>query len=317
MTFSSAPPPTTVDGDGASTISAVHPDVIQTQILNRLDGATLASAACASSHLRGLCNDDTLWRNICTATWPSLHDPRVRHVVSGFPGGHRSLFSDSFPTLHHVDDHPDRSFPTASDHWISAVDLYYRDTPIFSKVIRTETRTGWFGSSPLWIDLLDPNELVPTPLVYARKDEDWMRQRHLEENLSVSWILIDPTRNRAANLSSRKAVSAKRNWFSRDLELVYAVVIACEGRAAREWVQCNIKVTCCGEAGGEMHVREVSLMVEDTEGRNICGEESMVILQRAIENGKRERVKEEEAKAREEKNTDTFNSQTVRYTGKR
>lgn len=124
--------------------------------------------------------------------------------------------------------------------------------------------------------------------------------KDLEENLSLSWILIDPTRKRAANLSSRKPVSSQKHWLTGYLELVYAVVIACDERAS-EWVTCNIRVTCCGEVGGEMHVRDVRLMIEDTEGKNICGRKSMVILQDAIENGKRKKVKNEEAKERYEK----------------
>ncbi|XP_028788618.1 F-box protein At3g44326-like [Neltuma alba] len=228
--------------------ATLHPDLFHAHILSRLDGPSLASASSASSLFRRLCLHDSLWRQICTATWPSLRDPSLRSVISDFPAGHRSLFLDSFPTLHRYSrpDHLDPSF-TPTKEWISAVDIYYHDRPIFSKFHRTQTHTGWFECSPLWIDLLGAKESVPTPLKYASKDEDWMK--HLEENLSLSWILIDTSRNRAANLSSRRPVSAQRHWLTGELELVYAVVIACDERPS-EWVQCNIKVTCtCGEGG--------------------------------------------------------------------
>jgi hypothetical protein len=101
---------TTVDQGGATAISDVHHDIIQTHILTRLDGPTLATTACASSHLHALSTEEELWRNICSATWPSIDHPRVRHVISSFPGGHRSFFSDSFPALDHRSPHPYCSF---------------------------------------------------------------------------------------------------------------------------------------------------------------------------------------------------------------
>ena len=124
---------TTVDHDhdhnhGSGTaISDVHQDVIKTHILTRLDGATLASASCASSHLHALSIEEQLWWEICSSTWPSIDDPRVRHVISSFPGGYRSFFSDSFLLLHH------RSPPKQHHHnrlflaeIISAVDVHYK-----------------------------------------------------------------------------------------------------------------------------------------------------------------------------------------------
>lgn len=112
--------------------------------------------------------------------------------------------------------------------------------------------------------------------------------------------MIDPSRNRAVNLSSRRAVTAQRQWITGDVEVVYAVVL--EGPTLAEWVQCNVKVLCstCGEEeeGGKMHVREVSLTVEDCDGRSMCGEQSLMIMQSAVECGRRKRVDHDEAKAR-------------------
>lgn len=50
-----------------------------------------------------------------------------------------------------------------------------------------------------------------------------------------------------------------------------------------------------------MHVREVSLTMEDTEGRHVMGRDSIVILQNAMENGERKKPNAEEAKARFDK----------------
>ncbi|RDY02978.1 F-box protein, partial [Mucuna pruriens] len=275
-------------------ITAVHSDIIQSHILNRLDGPTLASAASATSHLRRLCTEQHLWRNICSATWPSLNDPLAAAVIATFPAAHRSIFSDSFPSLHYSPLNLNNSHQTPSppEELISAVDLYYKGKPIYSRVIRTEINKGWFLCSPLWVDLLDSNEVVPTPIKFAQSDEDeWLN--HLQENLGLSWIIIDPTRKRAANLSSRRPVATRRHWLTGELEVLYAV--------AMEDVACVVKLTCCGKVGGAMHVREVSLTIEDTDGRHVMGRDSVVILQAAMENGKRKNLDAEEAKERFEK----------------
>ncbi|KAL1298820.1 hypothetical protein HN51_043111 [Arachis hypogaea] len=281
-------------------ITTLHSDIINSHILTRLDGPTLASAAASSSHLRRLCTQHHLWTTICASTWPSLTHPLAAHLISTLPNQHRSIFSDSFPSLHpsalHNNQNPP---PSPSPELISAVDIYYNGQPVFSRVHRTETQKGWFLCSPLWIDILEPNETVPTPLKFAKSedDDDWLR--HVQENLELSWILIDPSLKRAANLSSRRAVSARRHWLTGEAEVVYAVGVE-EGGA-----QCAVKVTCCGKSGGEMQVREVSLTMEDLDGRHVMGRDSMVILQRAMESSKRKKVDVGEAKERYEKFCDT------------
>ncbi|KAL2331907.1 hypothetical protein Fmac_019488 [Flemingia macrophylla] len=266
-----------------SDITTVHSDIIQTHILTRLDGPALASAALATSHLSA---EQHLWRQICAATWPSLSDPLAAALVATFPGGHRSLFSDSFPSLQqqHASPPPKprRSEPPEEVIW--AVDIFYKGEPILSRAVRSETRKGWFLCSPLWVELLGPSEVVPTPL---KVDESqWLS--HLHDNLTLSWIIIDPSSKRAANLSSGRAVAARRHWLTAELEVLYAVPLT-------EEVECVIKVTCSGKMGGALHVREVSLAMEDAEGRHVSGGDSLVILQDAIENGKR--VKPDPAEA--------------------
>ena len=291
----------------STTITSVHPDIIQTHILTRLDGPTLAAAGAASSQLHALATVDKLWRDICTSTWPSLNDPTLQALVSAFPGGHRSFFSDSYPLLAHPLDQyhgqsrkipPTTSSPTLE--LISAVDIHYKNSLIFSKVEATETITGWFQCSPFRVDLLDPKDTVPTPVQYS-VDRDYKWLSHLEDTLTLSWILIDPTRKRAANLSSLRPVSVKRHWLTGEVQIRYATVVGGDRTVGSEVVQCGIVVTCAGKEGGEMQVREVNLQVEDMEGRHLNGKESLVILQEALENGRRKKAKGEEGKARYER----------------
>lgn len=125
----------------ATPITAVHHDIIESHILTRLDGPTLASAALASRTVHALCSEEKLWRDICNSTWTSISDPRVIHVISTFPAGYRSFFFDSTPaTFHRTNTPPPDHHPQSlTTQLISAVDLHYESKLIFSKVEVTET----------------------------------------------------------------------------------------------------------------------------------------------------------------------------------
>uniref|UniRef100_A0A2N9EXI9 F-box domain-containing protein n=1 Tax=Fagus sylvatica TaxID=28930 RepID=A0A2N9EXI9_FAGSY len=305
MASLSSPTPTTtntVDEGGATTISAVHPDILQTHILTRLDGPTLASAACTCSQLHTLSSQENLWTNICNSTWPSTNTPRLRHVISTFPNGSRSFFSDSFPLLLTNSSDPTVTPSSSSinsnnqdrpSEIISAVDVYYKGRLIFSKVIETETLTSWFRCSPFRLDLLDPKDVVPTPIKYPEEGEE-DKCRDLEEDLELSWILIDPIGRRAMNVSSQKPVSVQRHWLSGEVQVRFATILAGERGASSEFVQCGVVITCGGSQGGGLLVKEMSLQVEDMDGVHLNGKESLVILQRAMEGKKGIRRRREE-----------------------
>lgn len=156
--------------------------------------------------------------------------------------------------------------------------------PILSRVQNTETRTRWFMSSPFRVDLLDPKETVSTGIKLETDDD----ARHL----SLSWILINPASSRAGNFSSLKPVSVTRHWLTGDLRVRFATILC--GREG-ERVQVAAVVTF-----DEAQVKEVSLAVEDMEGRSLSGDDSLVILQNAMENGERRRRGGEERERYEE-----------------
>ncbi|XVE61439.1 hypothetical protein DITRI_Ditri06bG0040200 [Diplodiscus trichospermus] len=292
----SSPNITTCDQDFAAAISTVHSDILETHILTRLDGPTLASASCAATHLRALASQENLWTNICHTTWPSTTSPRLRHVISKFPKGYRSFFSDAFPlatepvSFRHSLENTD-----LPSELISAVDIYYKKELIFSKVVETETATAWFNCSPFRVDLLDPKEAVLTRIPHPDTDDTC---KDLEEDMELNWIVIDPKGKRAMNLSSQRPVTVQRHWLSGDVQVKFAAVVSGgESGSATELVQCGVVVTCGGSARGEMHVREVCLQVEDMDGMYLNGRDSLVILKRGLE-GKRGkgRKREEERK---------------------
>ncbi|GLT48687.1 hypothetical protein SLA2020_222950 [Shorea laevis] len=147
---------------------------------------------------------------------------------------------------------------------------------------------------PLRVDLLDQKESVPTPIQCTSQEETWLK--HLEDSLTLSWIVIDPTRKRAGNMSSGRPVEVERHWLMRDVQVRYSVILG--GR--REFMECRVLVTCWGEEGGGMHAREVSMQMVNMEGKGLSGAESLEILQGAIEGGRRREMKGNEGKEKYE-----------------
>ncbi|THG04150.1 hypothetical protein TEA_015491 [Camellia sinensis var. sinensis] len=280
-----------------TTFSNVHRDIVEAHILSRLDDPTLASASCASFQVHYSSQQDHIWSTICHSTWPSTATPHLRHLILTFPGGPRSFFSLSFPFLLPTTTAAASSPPPVL---ISAVDIYYKNKLIFTKVQETETLTGWFRCSPFRIDLLDTKDVIPTTVCHTDSDE---ASTELEEEISLSWVLIDPVGRRAANLSSQKAVSVERHWLTGRVQVQFASILAGGNRRGptSELVQCGIVVSCGGgseEGAGMMQLREVSLLVEDMDGMLLTGKDSLVILHNALEGKRKIKKREEEGRRR-------------------
>ncbi|KAF5737431.1 F-box protein [Tripterygium wilfordii] len=293
---------TVAEGGATTTIAAIHPDILGTHILTRFDGPTLASAACTCAQFCALASREELWTNICLSTWPSTDTARMQKVISTFPDGPRSFFSDSYPLLTVVD--PTGVQPVSHgspSELISAVDIFYREELVFSKVEETETESGWFRCSPFRIDLLDPKDTVPTGVPQPDAKDTC---GELADELTLSWIVIDPVGRRAMNLSSHKPVSVQRHWLSGEVHARFAAILSGERGSSSELVRCGIVVTFGnGTHEGGMHVREVSLQVEDMDGTNLNGKDSLWILQKALEGKKGRRIRKslpEEGRRRHE-----------------
>ncbi|XP_050224799.1 F-box protein At2g27310-like [Mercurialis annua] len=278
----------TINQDGG--ISTVYHDILHTHILTRLDGPTLASLSCVSSEFYSLSTHHQLWRNISDSTWPSIKHPLVAAVISSFPSAYRSFFSDSYPFLHH----PRRSIDaldqtTQFQELISAVDVYYQNVPVFSEVEKIETESADFLRSPFRVDILPTEEFVPKWIQLPEGEQDlWSKK--LEENLTLSWILIDPKEKRAVNMSSKRAVSVEKHWLTGEMLIKFATVLTggeTDGGLGREHVACEIVVTCRREEGGEVRVRDVSMTMEDIEGISVRGRDSLVILKEVMQSWER------------------------------
>lgn len=92
------------------------------------------------------------------------------------------------------------------------------------------------------------------------------------------------------NLSSERPVSVQRHWLTGEVVVKFSTIMAGDG-GEKEYVECGVMV-CCGEKeGGEVEVREVSMVMEDMEGKNLTGKDGLVILQEAMESGERRKGK--------------------------
>lgn len=264
----------------ATTFSDIPDVLLRDHILTLLDGPTLASLSCVSTHFRSLIDSpSSLWSHICGTTWPSTLHPLLRHVIPSFPTRNPllSFFSQSYTVL--ASD-PGRLRPSRSARrLISALDLRYRGDIVFSRAVETETSSGWFLHSPFRIDLLEPKEAVPTPIPSLDSPDTC---QELGDDLTLSWIVVDPDGKRAANLSSHKAVSVERHWLSGEVQARFSSVLGGEKGTAREYVEFLVTVTLGGSTstcGGYTEVRELSVRAEDMEGNSLKGKESLRILE--------------------------------------
>jgi len=266
--------------------SRLDTDIIRTHILPRLDGATLTVLSSVCSELRHMIchNNEDLWWNICTSTWPSLLlDPIVHNVISTFPGGYRSFFSDAFPSLHH---HKNShcSYPPTTE-LIHVIDVFVHGKPLFSRVLVEPLNTDnfpYFSRSIFDVKFDDSN----LGHIYSWVNEGY--NEYLQENLRLSWVVIDPTRKRAANLfrSSVKPIMVIP-WVNH-YEVVYAMEMAGESHVRTKMINCVVRVFCFFNED-ELHLKRVLSKIEDMDGCLVGVEQCVTILLNAIQNGERKK----------------------------
>ncbi|XP_024634667.1 F-box protein At3g44326 [Medicago truncatula] len=229
---------------------SLDPDIIRAHILPRLDGTTLTILSCVSSELRHMiCNNEDLWRNICTSTWPSLLlDPIANNVISTFPGGYRSFFSFN----HHNNN---------SYSWylfaelIHTIDIYLHGEPLLSRVLvgclTTENTTLIYDST-----------LGPT--IHIPLKEGWFD--YLTKNLTLSWIVIDPTRKCAVDL-----FHSYRNplWFT-------------GSSGGRNMIQFGIGMTRKGQLWPKMDICKLELTFDCKGCNDVDGDWLQLHLRRVV-----------------------------------
>uniref|UniRef100_A0ACD5YKN3 Uncharacterized protein n=1 Tax=Avena sativa TaxID=4498 RepID=A0ACD5YKN3_AVESA len=262
---------TACGGDSIGTVIQDLPSDVLGLVLRRLDGASLAATGCACSELRDLASDPDAWRALCLDMWPSVRDV-VCHCRAA---GYQALYADAFPFPAAA---PSPAAPGSTSlpiptRLVSAVDLHHNGVCIMSRVVETDASSAWFLGSPFRVDaLVQEGFSSPSPIA--------------PDELTLSWILIDPATGAALNASSRRPVSVDRTWLSGDAVARFTVVLG--GGVALE-----AAVTCDDRHG---HVREVSLCAGDVEGGGVSGRDGLAAVAAAMASPRQRRGAEEAAR---------------------
>ncbi|XP_049932373.1 probable F-box protein At2g36090 [Nymphaea colorata] len=279
----------TPEREAAVTISGLHPDLLK-HILHLLDGAALAAIGSTATEFRDASGDQMLWRRLVNESWPATSETELHRLIASTPGGFRAFYADSCPLVSadSVLPAPEGPQPSPVD-LVSIVDVRHRGRIIFSKVLYgvplpesgedPQRVEDWFLDSPFRIDALDTKDDPPVISVAGGDCTGDEVRRRLAEDVQMSWIVLDLTRGRAVNLTSWTPLEVERYWYS-DLEyqIKFGTVLPLE----RECIYCAVSVRCGGCEEGELKVREIAMTMEDVEGRNLLGRESMDIFGRAL-----------------------------------
>ncbi|PKU80542.1 probable F-box protein At2g36090 [Dendrobium catenatum] len=221
-------------------------------ILRRLDGPSLAKAACTCADFSSISKEEVLWENACHSLWPSTHRDDVRSLISSI-GGFRRFYADCFPlivsegipavqadsNLPYPDEWTENDYYGDNDEnesvvpsdFISIVDVRYKEKTVYSKVLwgitDSDGYNGWFHHCPFRIDLLsysdgsddDDNDVLlsvddglPPITSVERERKDGKLWRDLHEGIKLSWIIVNSRLKQAANLASWSPLGGQRHW---------------------------------------------------------------------------------------------------------
>lgn len=275
-------------------------------IAARLDGPSLASAACTCSDVRDLAQDQSLWRQLCYSTWPSTALEEAQSLISSSHfGGFNKFYADAFPLVLSQGKQvsPGLNACAWPSDFLSLIDIYYKKKCVLSRVVdgipeavdvykdkecswdeSSNDYQRWFSDCPFKLDALNQRNL---PYFNHMEQGKWMEDfcRELEEDLRLSWVLFDKKKGKAVNLSSWKPLLVQRSWqSSMDYTLRFGSIIPVdEDLLTQKLAECVILVRCLlTERGGPVMWREISLSVEDKSGAPLNGRKSLKVLDRTL-----------------------------------
>lgn len=224
------------------------------EVLVRVDGVTLATAACASSVFHRVSGDKKIWESVCNLQWPSTNDPEVRSIISAV-GGFQKFYGECFPLIvnkqsvvfdqayaflkdaeswfDEEDDMIDELSGTSTDDFVSIVDLVFRGRSIEYKVLHgipgADDFHGWFSNCPFRIDIISfteededqassnsvvISEGLPSVTSIEKERKDGRLWKALWDDIRVSWILVNRKTKQMANLASWRPIGGQRHWPS-------------------------------------------------------------------------------------------------------
>ncbi|GLJ55221.1 hypothetical protein SUGI_1184850 [Cryptomeria japonica] len=288
---------------------SLNGDLIR-EILDRVDGITLANAGCVSSDFWSIARQEGLWEEACCSVWPSTRDTQIKDLISSSLGGFKTFYADCFPVIEYGDDSRPKIEPNSlqvhdpiHSDFVWVVDVIYKNKPIYSNVVwgipAADEFPDLFCNSQFRLDLINFNDIdfyadidqnneheLPTITMSVDKQEkDGKFLEQLMENLMLSWILINKKTGQAANLSSWRPLVGEIEWPS-DEEFVigFGSVLPAHNIYDFNAVQCKLMMKCRVSDDDHMSLKitELSMELEGMMGASVNGSKSLLILERAL-----------------------------------
>ncbi|XP_057815978.2 probable F-box protein At2g36090 [Cryptomeria japonica] len=289
------------------------------EILKRVDGPTLANAACSSSDFLSFANEEWLWENMCISLWPSTNNEEVKQLISSL-GGFRKFYGDCFPPLNadskYLDANSKKSIGGSFNYvpgdyladavsvcpsdFVSLVDLHYDNKPVFSKIIEGDCMSHHYCRSflnfpiyPFVIDLFCSCDGT-VPSITIKREEDVESETLLLKKMKLSWIMINTRTKHAVNLSSWRPQIARKNYWGREGDFTVgfgSLLVAAHNSFPLELVSCNITVNCrlsnADTESMKLQISEISLHMEDEMGNQLNARDGVLTIQKAMKWGRR------------------------------
>lgn len=225
--------------NSSTTFSSMNTEFIVDAIMSRLDGPSLAASATACSELRAAASDQTLWKNLCTATWPSTESEAAQQLLSK---GFDKFYANAFPLIlcqaQESAPNPTVAHASSSD-LASLIDIYYKGKCILSRVLDaipepadvhddknhgSDELLQWLKDCPFRLDLLpysDDADIIDT------NNDDYTELVRGGENDRITYLpsLTSSTENgkRGLDLRDELAEDFRLSWILFDKKTGKAV----------------------------------------------------------------------------------------------
>ncbi|KAF7804761.1 F-box protein [Senna tora] len=241
-------------------------------ILRRLDGPTLASAACTCAALCSISKEESLWENVCSSMWPSTNREDVKSLITSI-GGFRKFYADCFPLILNTE--------VAECQWNNYLE-YPEDWTEAEYYDRDDNNDGEVT--------LSVSDGLPPITSMERERKDGKLWRELCDGLQLSWIIVNRKIKQAANLASWSPLGGQRHWpTDKDFVIRFGSVLPAKDILPCQVVECIIimkfRMIHPDEEGGvqtTLKLTELSMQLEDMEGAHVNGRNSLLILKESL-----------------------------------
>lgn len=274
-------------------------------VLSRLDGLSLAAAACTCTELQDLATETGLWEDLCHTTWPSTASPVIKGIVPFdrfYSESHPLiLYDDSVTTS--VESETESFSDSIAKNLVSLVDIFYKGVCVFSKVIDGVPEAGngngveenqkWFADCPFELDVIkfdysqetEVDDLAEDEQVLRDDDEEDVKDysQELEQNVRLSWVILNKKSQKSVNISSWKPLNIQKSWISsKSYTFQFGSAIPVEPKISAQGVaECVITARCERSENG-LKWEEIGMSIKDINGAHLGGKKSVTVLKRAI-----------------------------------